>query len=226
MSRGVESASPGDSAAPADALSTSARWWVLALLCVSRIGLGFQFQTMGSVAEPVVADLGLNYTEIGTLIGLFMLPGLVLAIPAGIASRYASDRWLTGAGLALLGLGGAIAAVAEGFGMLALGRMACGAGFVLSTLYVAKMVADWFAGKELALLRYAAGRLFAIGEAEQGERVLRKALAADPQDYRAWLELAKWECLSWILTEVFFRFSGPLFANQIMSITTGERSMW
>lgn len=126
------------------------RWRMLALLCVSRVGIGFQFQTMGSVAAPVADELGLTYTDIGTLIGLFMLPGLVLAIPAGFASRHVPDRWLTGAGLALLGLGGLTAAVADGFGMLALGRLACGAGFVLSMLYFAKMVSDWFAGKELA----------------------------------------------------------------------------
>ncbi|MFT5507655.1 MAG: putative MFS family arabinose efflux permease [Hyphomicrobiaceae bacterium] len=126
------------------------RWWVLALLCLSRTGLGFQFQTMGSVSEHIVAELHLNYTEIGTLIGLFMLPGMFLTIPAGFASRFASDRWLTGSGLIVLGIGGAIAAVAEDFGMLAVGRVACGAGFVVSLLYFMKMVADWFSGRELA----------------------------------------------------------------------------
>ena len=38
------------------------------------------------------ADLGLSYAELGTLIGTFFLPGLVLAIPAGYVGRYASDR--------------------------------------------------------------------------------------------------------------------------------------
>ena len=54
------------------------RWLILALLFVTRISLGFQFQTMGSVSSELVEGLRLNYTEIGSLIGLFMLPGLVL----------------------------------------------------------------------------------------------------------------------------------------------------
>jgi predicted MFS family arabinose efflux permease len=49
-----------------------------------------------------------------------------------------------------MALGGGIAAAAQGFGMLALGRLVTGAGFVFATLYFTKMVVDWFAGLELA----------------------------------------------------------------------------
>ena len=63
------------------------RWSILALLFVCRIGLGLQFQTLGSVSDSLVAALGFSYAQIGTLIGLFMLPGLVLALPAGYLGR-------------------------------------------------------------------------------------------------------------------------------------------
>jgi predicted MFS family arabinose efflux permease len=127
-----------------------ARWRILALLFVCRVSLGLQFQTLGSIADPLVAQFGFGHIEIGTLIGLFMLPGLALSLPAGWAGRHASDRQLVATGLALMALGGVIAALAEGFGLLALGRLVAGAGFVLSTLYFTKMVVDWFAGLELA----------------------------------------------------------------------------
>jgi predicted MFS family arabinose efflux permease len=126
------------------------RWRILILVFVCRAALGLQFQTLGSVSPQLVADLGFNYTEIGTLIGLFMLPGLVLALPAGYAGRFASDRVLVGLGLLLLGAGGFAAALADGFGLLALGRLVAGAGYVFTTLYFAKMVVDWFSGRELA----------------------------------------------------------------------------
>lgn len=126
------------------------RWLILALLFACRTGLGFQFQTLGSVSESLTAELGFSYTEIGTLIGLFMLPGLVLALPAGYAGRHFQDRTLVGLAFLCLGAGGAIAAIAHGFGLLGLGRIAAGAGFVFGTIYLTKMAADWFAGKELA----------------------------------------------------------------------------
>jgi predicted MFS family arabinose efflux permease len=132
------------------ATSSSQRWSMLALLFVTRISLGFNFQTMGSVADPVVHDLGLSFAEVGTLIGLFMIPGLVLSMPAGFFGRYTSDRVLTSTGLALLGLGGLVAAMADGFIGLAAGRLLCGAGFVLCSIYYTKMTAEWFAGHELA----------------------------------------------------------------------------
>ena len=126
------------------------RWAMLALLFFCRTSLGFQFQTMGSAAPGVTAEIGLSLTEIGSLIGFFMLPGVVLSIPSGYAARYMSDKGLLVLGLLVMGLGGAIAAIAAGFGMLALGRILCGIGFVIGTIYFAKMVQDWFGGKELA----------------------------------------------------------------------------
>ncbi len=126
------------------------RWAMLALIFATRVGLGFQFQTIGSVADPLAQRLHLSFAEIGTLIGLYLMPGLVLAIPAGFAGRYAADRVLVALGLVSLAVGGALAAIADGFALLAIGRLLCGVGFVLSTLYYTKMVADWFAGRELA----------------------------------------------------------------------------
>jgi MFS family permease len=130
--------------------SNRTRWLILAVLFFSRIGLGFQFQTLGSVAGELVGQLGLNYTEIGSLIGLFMVPGMILALPAGFAGRFMSDRFIVGLGLIALAAGGGLAAVADSFNLLAAGRLICGIGFVVSTIFFTKIVADWFSGKELA----------------------------------------------------------------------------
>ncbi|MBL4786720.1 MAG: MFS transporter [Cohaesibacteraceae bacterium] len=126
------------------------RWAILALLFVTRTGLGFQFQTLGSVSSVLVDELGLSYAEIGSLIGLFMVPGMFLAIPAGLAGRFVSDRFIVGLGLLTLGAGGGLASVAEGFELLAAARLISGVGFVFSNIYFAKIVTDLFSGKELA----------------------------------------------------------------------------
>jgi MFS family permease len=78
------------------------------------------------------------------------MPGLVLSIPAGLAGRFASDRVPAALGLASLALGGGLAAAGDAFTVLAAGRLLSGAGFVLTTIYLTKMVVDWFTGHELA----------------------------------------------------------------------------
>lgn len=130
--------------------SSKARWLFLALIFFTRTAIGFQFQTLGSVAPNLTAEFGFSYAEIGTLIGLFMMPGLFFAIPAGWLGSVCSDRTLVTVGLIVLAAGGALSAQASGFDFLAAGRVVCGVGFVVTTLYFTKMTADWFSGRELA----------------------------------------------------------------------------
>ncbi len=126
------------------------RWRILALLFLARIGLGFQFQTLASVGDNLVVAFGLDYVGIGLLIGLFMAPGLVLAMPAGFSGRYVSDRVLAGLGLCALALGGIVSGAATDSWTIGLGRVLSGSGFLFATLYFTKMVADWFVGREIA----------------------------------------------------------------------------
>ncbi|WP_235857795.1 MFS transporter [Marimonas lutisalis] len=126
------------------------RWRILALLFAARVGLGFQFQTMGAVGTNLSDTFGLDNAQIGLMIGLFMAPGLFLALPAGFSGRFASDRMLAGMGLGVLALGGALSAVATVPSSVGIGRLLSGAGFLFATLYFTKMVADWFDGREIA----------------------------------------------------------------------------
>ncbi|SEB04161.1 CynX/NimT family MFS transporter [Rubrimonas cliftonensis] len=126
------------------------RWRILALLFAARVGLGFQFQTMGAVGGDLSDAFGLDNVQIGVMIGLFMAPGLFLALPAGFVGRFASDRVLAGLGLGALAIGGALSAMAAGPAGVGFGRVVAGAGFLFATLYFAKMTADWFDGREIA----------------------------------------------------------------------------
>lgn len=126
------------------------RWRILGLLFLARIGLGFQFQTVPSVGDDLVVAFGLDYTGIGFLIGLFMAPGLVLALPAGYWGRFVSDRIMVFFGLIALAVGGLVSSFAAQSWGIGLGRVFAGAGFLFTTLYFTKMIADWFEGREIA----------------------------------------------------------------------------
>jgi len=63
------------------------RWGVLGLVLVARTAMAFQFQSVAAVGPLLVADLGLSYAQLGTLIGFCLLPGAILAIPGGSWAR-------------------------------------------------------------------------------------------------------------------------------------------
>ncbi|WP_227445369.1 CynX/NimT family MFS transporter [Cognatishimia sp. F0-27] len=123
---------------------------MLALLFLARVGLGFQFQTLGAVGDELVMAFALDWSDIGLLIGLFMAPGLVLALPAGYLGRFVPDRPMVVGSLLLLVIGGVLSAIATHSATIGAGRLIAGAGFLFVTLYCSKMVADWFEGREIA----------------------------------------------------------------------------
>jgi MFS family permease len=126
------------------------RWMVLALVFLTRTSMGFQFQSVASVAPLMLADLGLSYAQLGTLIGLYMLPGAVFALPGGVIGQRFGNRRVVVAGLALMIAGAALTAGAGGFATAVAGRLLSGIGAVVMNILLAKIVSDWFAGRELS----------------------------------------------------------------------------
>ncbi|HEY3099096.1 MAG TPA: MFS transporter [Methylomirabilota bacterium] len=126
------------------------RWVALALIFVTRTSMGFQFQSVGSLAPLLVTDLDLSYAQLGTLIGLYLLPGVVLALPGGVVGQRVGDRRAVVASLALMVVGGLVTAWSAGFAGAAAGRLVSGGGAVLMNIVLVKVTADWFAGREMA----------------------------------------------------------------------------
>ena len=63
------------------------RWLILVVLFVARTAMGFQYQTVGSVAPMLGSELHVGFAEIGTLIGLYHISGVVLSLPGGLIIR-------------------------------------------------------------------------------------------------------------------------------------------
>ena len=125
------------------------RWTMLGMLFLVRTSVGFQFQSISSVSPFLIEDMAIGYTEIGTLIGLFMLPGVVIALPGGLLGKRFGDKRVCAFGLALMVLGGLLVGVSQSYAPAFAGRLLSGIGAVLFNVVLTKIVADWFAGKEI-----------------------------------------------------------------------------
>ena len=125
-----------------------ARWLALIVLTAARASMGFQFQSLASVAPLLVDALGVSYAEIGFLVGLYMLPGVALALPGSLLGQRFGDRRLVVVGLALMAAGGLLAGLAGSHGALTAGRLLSGIGGVLLNVLMSKMITDWLAGRE------------------------------------------------------------------------------
>jgi MFS family permease len=125
-------------------------WLVLAVLTLARMTMGFQFQSVAALGPVLTADSILTHTELGTLIGIYLLPGALFAIPGGWLGKRFGDRRVVLTGLAMMTLGGALLVFSNVYEVMLGARLLSGIGAVLLNVLVTKMVTDWFAEHRIA----------------------------------------------------------------------------
>jgi MFS family permease len=125
------------------------RWAMLLLIFFTRTSLGFQFQSIAALTPFLVTAFDISWAQVGLLMGLFMLPGVIFALPGGLLGQRFGSRRVVFAGLGLMIAGGMLVSYAGGYGSAVVGRTLSGVGGVLVNIMLARMVADWFRGREL-----------------------------------------------------------------------------
>src|SRR5688572_31200860 len=63
------------------------RWLILAVLTFSRTAMGFQFQSVAASSPLLIEHFQFSYALLGTLIGLYLFPGVAVAIPGGLLAQ-------------------------------------------------------------------------------------------------------------------------------------------
>jgi MFS family permease len=126
------------------------RWAVLALLFSVRICMAANLQAVSPIVPFLVRDFGITYGQVGILIGVMTLPGGFLALPGGLLARRFGDKNLVLVGLLLMAAGAFVFAGTTGFAVALAGRLVSGLGLVLLNVQMAKIVTDWFVGREVA----------------------------------------------------------------------------
>jgi len=122
-------------------------WLILASIALARAGFGYQYQTVASLGPELIQLFRLDYADLGTLIGTFMLLGAFLALPLGLLARRIGDRLVLGVGIGPMVVGPVISAAAVDPAGIGLGRSIAGAGAVAMIVLQNKVIADWFSGR-------------------------------------------------------------------------------
>jgi MFS family permease len=126
------------------------RWGILAVLFAVRGTMAFQFQSVAAVAPLLSSEYGVGLADVGVLIGLYFAPGVALALPGGAIGQRFGDKTTVIAALLLMLAGSVAMASAVSWNMQIAGRLVAGAGGVILSVQMTKMLTDWFAGKEIA----------------------------------------------------------------------------
>lgn len=128
----------------------SKRWLILAVLFFARLTMAFQFQAIGALSPLIIADYGVDLADIGLLIGLYLAPGVIVAIPGGaIAARF-GDKRIVGIGMLMMLAGGLLISLIPSWEALVAGRLLAGAGGVILNIIMTKMLVDWFVDREIS----------------------------------------------------------------------------
>jgi len=128
----------------------SNRWLILFVLFFARTAMAFQFQAVAALSPLIAEDYGLSLADIGLLIGLFLAPGVIVAIPGGtIAARF-GDKRIVSLSLVLMLVGSILSGWGPGWNSLVMGRILAGTGGVIINVVMTKMLVDWFVDREIS----------------------------------------------------------------------------
>lgn len=127
------------------------RWVILMIVYLSILAFTFIFQSIPPLLPLIISELHLSYAQSGLVMSLFSLPGIFVSLLGGfIADRYGMRS--LGAGCFLLMIGGTLLV---GLGMnlhiLWMGRIVAGIGGFTLSVFLPKLLSQWFRHKELGL---------------------------------------------------------------------------
>jgi MFS family permease len=127
----------------------SRRWVMLLVVFFARTSLGFQFQSIAALTPFLLSAFDLSYAQVGLLMGLYMLPGVIMAVPGGLLGQRFGSLRVVVAGLLLMLVGGTVVAYGGSFAVAMTGRVLAGVGAVLVNIMLTRIVAEWFRGREI-----------------------------------------------------------------------------
>jgi len=127
------------------------RWVILGIVYLSILAFTLIFQSIPPILPIIISELHLTYAQSGLLMSLFALPGILVSILGGFLADRSGMKPL-GTGCFLLMIGGTfLVGLGMNLQILGLGRIIAGIGAFTLSVFLPKLLSQWFKGKELGL---------------------------------------------------------------------------
>ncbi|MBP6137058.1 MAG: MFS transporter [Clostridia bacterium] len=132
-------------------IKQTSHWTILLIIFLVTVAFGFVFQGLPPILTFMISSLGLTHAQAGALMGIFSLPGVIIAIPGSIfATAYGAKRVILSA-LITMSAGVLLVALAPAFPLLVIGRLIAGIGGMTIVVAAPQTLAVWFSDKRLSI---------------------------------------------------------------------------
>jgi MFS family permease len=129
----------------------SYRWVILGIVYLSILAFTLIFQSIPPILPFILSELHLTYAQSGLLMSLFALPGIFVSLLGGFfVDRYGMRPLGTGCFLLMIG-GTLLVGLGGNLQILGLGRIIAGIGGLTLSVFLPKLLSQWFKEKELGL---------------------------------------------------------------------------
>lgn len=125
------------------------RWVILLMVYLCILVFAFTLQSIPPILTLIIEELKLTHAEAGLLMSLFTFPSIFLAILAGLLSDRLGSFKVGLISFILLIIGTLFFALSRALPYLAFGRIVAGAGAVTLSIVAAKILSQWFQGREV-----------------------------------------------------------------------------
>ena len=140
------------------------RWVILFVAVFGFVLFNFAFQSVPPLLNSFQVIFNVDNSAAGLLMSLVVIPGVFLALPAGMLINKHGFRKIGGTSAILVAVGSLITAVSLTFPQALLGRLIIGIGGCFLTIGAAVVIPQWFEPKEMgkAMGIYVAGVPIAV----------------------------------------------------------------
>jgi MFS family permease len=125
------------------------RWVVLFVSLYAFVAFAFAFQLVPPLLSSVIHEFGVSHAQAGLLMSMVVIPGVFLAIPAGILVDRYGVRLTGSISTVLIAIGCFVTTIAVSFETALVGRLILGVGSAFITTAMPALISQWFPREEL-----------------------------------------------------------------------------